>query len=269
MIASYTRGRIRLRLDDLKGAEAPKLPKETLKGVTNLSINTQTGSALLEYDPEVLSVETIAAFVETFDPAAAESLRNPHLLKPRSLFAAPIPTLAECPPPAIPVRSPDAPPVHEPKPAKPRLRGSAEATAEVLNLGLAFLGAILSGFFSSRRMHVQLGALSGLMMVGHVWKHRKRLRPLHQMTLADLLGLPKAGPFARLASHAPEEGDSLEDEGWPQGNQAAVAQIQTGASNPASQPGDGQGAVGSGKAQGADGSPERPESKGLEPAYPH
>lgn len=206
MITSYTRGRIRLRLDASSGVSIPELPKEGLKGVKSLSVNPRTGSALLEYDPDILSVQTIAAVVETLDPAAAESLLNPHLLKPRSLFGAPIPTLEECPAPSIPVPSPDAPPAPEAKRPMPRLRGSAEATAELINLGIAFLTTILSGFFSSRRLHVQLGALSGLMLLGHVWKHRKRLRPLRQMTWADILGLPKVGPFSGHGHHGgPEE----------------------------------------------------------------
>ncbi|MDR2456118.1 MAG: heavy-metal-associated domain-containing protein [Deltaproteobacteria bacterium] len=196
MITSYTRGRIRLRLEAVKGAPLPEMPKEGLKGVKSLAVNPKTGSALLEYDPEVLSVQTIASFVEAIDPGAAEALLNPHLLKPRTLFPSPVPSLAQCPPPITPVPSPDAPPQPGQK-AKPRLRGSAEATSELFNLGVAFLGTILSGFFSSRRLHVQLGVLSGLMMVGHAWKHRKRLRPLSQMTLSGLLGLPKMPSFGR------------------------------------------------------------------------
>jgi hypothetical protein len=199
MITSHTRGRIRLRLEAVKGAPAPEMPKEGLKGVKSLAINPKTGSCLLEYDPEVLSVQTIASFVEAIDPGAAEALLNPHLLKPRTLFASPVPSLSQCPPPVTPVPSPDAPPPPPGQKAKPRLRGSAEATSELFNLGLAFLTTILSGFFSSRRLHIQLGALSGLMMLGHAWKHRKRLRPLSQMTLSGLLGLPKMPSFGRPA----------------------------------------------------------------------
>jgi hypothetical protein len=211
MITSHTRGRIRLRLSDLKGAAPPTLPPGGLKGVKSLAVNPRTGGALLEYDPEILGAETIADFVEAFDPGAAEALRHPHLLKARTVLGAPIPALADCPPPAVPVRSPDAPPAAgPPAPKRPaRRRGSAEATSELLNLGSAVLGVVISGFFGSRRLHVQLGVLTGLMMIGHVWKYRKRLRPLHQMTIHDLLGLPDFSrpPWGRPAEEpaAPED----------------------------------------------------------------
>ncbi|MDR1656344.1 MAG: hypothetical protein LBT47_02150 [Deltaproteobacteria bacterium] len=203
MITSFTRGRIRLRLIHLRGAELPEIPKESLKGVTNLSINPQTGSALLEFDPEILDLETIASFLDSLDPQAAEVLRNPHLLKPRTIFGSPIPKLEDCPPPPKEAETVD--------PAPKRIRGSAKATTELINLGTAFIGTALSGFFSSRKFHVQCGAFLGLMFIGHVWKYRKRLRPLHQMTLAEILDLPQFPKFGSVPpSQEPAETESEE-----------------------------------------------------------
>jgi hypothetical protein len=176
-----------LRLSHLKGATPPDIPKESLKGVTNLTINPQTGGALLEFDPDVLSIATIADIVDNIDPQAAEVLRNPHLLKPRTIFASPIPTLEQCPAP------PPEPPATllASKGSSNRPRGSAKATSELINLGVGFLTTALTGFFSSRKFHVQCGAFMGLMLVGHVWKYRKRLRPIHQMSLAEIFGWPQ------------------------------------------------------------------------------
>jgi hypothetical protein len=245
MICSHTRGRIRLRLPALKGAPLPQLPKEGLKGVKSLSMNPKTGGALLEYDPDVLSAETIASFLEDLDPGAAEALRHPHLLEPRSLFGGPPPRLEDCPPPPSgEARSPDALPVPGAPGRKPRPRGSAEATSELINLGMAFLGTILSGFFSPRRLHVQLGALTALMMAGHAFKHRKRLRPLHQMTIVDLLGLPKS---LRLPWSKPVEIDEEERELC----EAAAAQEAPPAPSPPAEGGNGEAeAIGEAPSQG-------------------
>jgi hypothetical protein len=168
MVTSFTRGRIRLRLAELKGTPPPQVPTEGLKGLKNLTFNPMTGSVLIEYDPDVLDVETIASFLEPFDPQGAEALRNPEILKPKPFWS--------------------NWPKSSPKPQRPG-HGSAQATAEVINLGIGLLTCVASGFFASPKTHARLGLLFGAMLVQHVFKYRKRLRPLKEMSLKEILGL--------------------------------------------------------------------------------
>jgi hypothetical protein len=188
MVTSFIPGRIRLRLTELKGATPPELPAGGIKGVKNISINPMTGSALIEYDPDMLDVETIASFIELYDPQGAAALRNPELLRPKpfwsNLFA-----------PQQAGRRPK--------------KGSAQATSEMIGLSIGFLSCVLTGFFGSKRNHVRLGVLLGAMLVQHAFKHRKRLRPLSQMTLLEILGLDDL-PFLK-AQKAQAENDDSED----------------------------------------------------------
>jgi hypothetical protein len=179
MILSFVSGRIRARLTHLKGQTVPDIPVESLKGVNKFLINPLTGSVLLEYDPEAVTVETIASYLEPFDPQGAVTLRNPHLLRPRSLFG----------------RPPEVPPEYlsdsqrADLPAPRHKRGSAEATSEAVNLGIAFLSCAASAFWGTVRTHTVCGFGLGLLLSQHVWKHRRRLRPLSQMGLLEILGI--------------------------------------------------------------------------------
>ncbi|MDR0356298.1 MAG: heavy-metal-associated domain-containing protein [Deltaproteobacteria bacterium] len=195
MIVSFVNGRIRARLTGLKGRQAPTIPTESLKGVNNLTINPRTGSVLLEYDPDSVSVETIAAYLEPFDPEGAVALRNPHLLKPKSIFGAPV---------EIPEDLLDE--SFREQMAKPvRKRGSASATAEMINLGTAFLSCVISAFWGSKKTHAYLGLGLGLLLGQHVWKHRRRMRPLGQMSIWEMLGLDFSAFLRPPAPPAHEE----------------------------------------------------------------
>jgi hypothetical protein len=177
MVISFIKGRIRLRLAELKGSTAPKLPNLNVKGLKNVAINPLTGSVLIDYDPEVLQAETIASILEPFAPQDAHTLRNPELLKPKPILSA----------------------WSAPKNARPSRpgHGSAEATSEVINLGITFLTCLATGFFKYKKAHVQSGILFGALLAGHVFKYRKRLRPLKEMSFREILGLdfwPSLGP---------------------------------------------------------------------------
>ncbi|MDR1110154.1 MAG: hypothetical protein LBP92_05520 [Deltaproteobacteria bacterium] len=197
MIVSFVRGRIRARLTHLKGQDVPPVPAAgTLKGVKTLTINPLTGGVLLEYDPEAISVEEIASFLEPLDPEGAATLRNPWLLKPRGLFARAV----EVPPELLSGEAREAAMARRPRP-----RGSARATSETINLATAFLSCVASAFWGSVRTHTLCGAGLGVLIAQHIWRHRRRLRPLGQMGLLEILGieLPKLiGP--PLAMEEPE-----------------------------------------------------------------
>jgi hypothetical protein len=62
MIVSFCPGRVRLRFKELKDAAAAALARARIQesaGVTNVEINTCTGSILIEYDPLVLPPEKL------------------------------------------------------------------------------------------------------------------------------------------------------------------------------------------------------------------
>jgi hypothetical protein len=208
MIVSFTYGRIRARLTHLKGQDVPAVPANSLKGVKNITINPLTGSVLLEYDPEQITAESLAAFLEPLDPEGAATLRNPELLKPQSLFPkevlVPLELINEEDRPAILARRQAQPP-----------RGSAEATGEVINLTTGFLGVVFSAFWGSVRTHTLLGLGFGLMLGQHIWKHRRRLRPIQQMTWLEILGLelpPFLQPKPQLRKPAEPEENELESD---------------------------------------------------------
>ncbi|MDR2368880.1 MAG: heavy-metal-associated domain-containing protein [Deltaproteobacteria bacterium] len=197
MIVSLTHGRIRARLTHLRGQEAPDIPVGAIKGVKNVTINPMTGSVLLEYDPDLIGLGDIAEFLEPFDPEGAATLRNPGLLKPRSVFPRPV----EVP---IELVTDDERPQVLARRHRERPRGSAAATHETLNLTVGFLSVVFSAFWGSMRAHTILGASFGIMLGQHVWKHRRRLRPLHQMSWMEILGIEIPG-FLRPAPPEPPE----------------------------------------------------------------
>ena len=62
MVVSFTPGRIRLRLKELKKnavAENVKTRISEVPGITGVEINTVTGSILIEYNPAILPTETL------------------------------------------------------------------------------------------------------------------------------------------------------------------------------------------------------------------
>lgn len=64
MIVSYSLGRIRLRLKELKNPIAAVTVKKRLseiKGITGVEINVLTGSMLINFDPKILPPETLFA----------------------------------------------------------------------------------------------------------------------------------------------------------------------------------------------------------------
>jgi hypothetical protein len=183
MIASFVNGRIRARLTHLKGQPIPEIPSGAMKGVNSITINPNTGSVLLIYDPEAISVETIASYLEPFDPEGAATLRYPDLLKPQSLFGRPV----EVPKEYIDPSDWDS------LPAPPAKRGSSHATSEVVNLSLAFLSCVTSAFWGSKRSHTICGIGFGIMLIQHIWNHRRRLRPLSQMSILEIFGIEVPG----------------------------------------------------------------------------
>ena len=62
MIVSFVSGRIRLRFKELKDfatAEKAKARINESTGIRSVEINSLTGSILIEYDPKVLSTESL------------------------------------------------------------------------------------------------------------------------------------------------------------------------------------------------------------------
>ena len=60
MIASFCPGRVRLRFKELKNKAAAGQAVARIKeeaGITKVEVNTLTGSILIEYDTNILSVE--------------------------------------------------------------------------------------------------------------------------------------------------------------------------------------------------------------------
>jgi hypothetical protein len=182
MIVSFTYGRIRARLTHLQGQDAPDISIESIKGIKNITVNPMTGSVLLEYDPELIAIETIASFLEPIDPEGAATLRNPDLLKPRSIFPRPV---------SVPLELLDEssrPTIAQSRRAN-RPTGSSDATAELVNMTVGFLSVVFSAFWGTRKSHVLFGAGFGVMVIQHIWKYRKRLRPINQMSWVEILGL--------------------------------------------------------------------------------
>ncbi|MDR1051087.1 MAG: hypothetical protein LBP95_08420 [Deltaproteobacteria bacterium] len=218
MIVSFTNGRIRARLAHLKGQPAPEIPAGAMKGVRNITVNPVLGSVLLEYDPEAVSVETIASYLEAVDPEGAAALRNPELLKPRSLLGRPV----EIPDGLLTEEA------RRSRPAPPRKRGSPRATAELVNLSLAFLSCVTSAFWGSVRTHAICGAGFGVMLGQHVWTHRRRLRPLSQMSIWEILGLDIPGFLKPGPVECPKEGREEEEAGGQAAPAAAEAVAEGG-----------------------------------------
>ena len=68
MIVSFCPGRVRLRFNELKDEEAAALARTRISataGVTNVEINTRTGSILIEYDPLILPTATLIELGKT------------------------------------------------------------------------------------------------------------------------------------------------------------------------------------------------------------
>jgi len=63
VLVSFVPGRIRLRFKELKKhlalAEDVKVRVLAIAGITNVEMNSVTGSILIEYDPKVLSTERL------------------------------------------------------------------------------------------------------------------------------------------------------------------------------------------------------------------
>lgn len=62
MIVSYSPGRVRLRLKELKNplvAAAVKKRLDSVAGIVNVEVKFMTGSLLIEFDPSVLPPEEL------------------------------------------------------------------------------------------------------------------------------------------------------------------------------------------------------------------
>jgi hypothetical protein len=155
MLCSYIPGRLRLRLS-APPAGVPENPDVSdWPGVKKLTANPKTGSFLLEYDPEVLDLETIAEFIDIYDPEAAQELHN--IANGGSRYPKSKPT---------------------------------SATAELINMFTALLASVVTGFFGPKKYHVQAGLFfTGLALV-HSWRYRHRIKAFKKWTLHDFLGLP-------------------------------------------------------------------------------
>jgi hypothetical protein len=188
MIVSFIPGRIRVRITELKGRDLPELPRPQLPGLKSLTLNPLTGGALIEYDPQTLSTETIAGFLEPFDPEGAETLRHPEKLKP------------------------------QPGPWLKILLGAkgggdqrSRATQDVVNLGGAFAACLVSGFLGAKKLHLQSAGLLTALLIQHVLRFRKRLKPWSELTLKELLGLD--GLFPAPPAEFLEDSEELAPEG--------------------------------------------------------
>jgi hypothetical protein len=197
----------------------PDVPVGSIKGVKNVTINPHTGSVLLEYDPEIISLDTLADFLEPLDPEGAATLRNPALLKPTSLFAKPVQVPLE-------LLNPEDRSAVQERRHRQRPRGSAEATAETINLTVGFLSVVFSAFWGSIRTHTLLGAGFGLMLGQHIFKHRHRLRPIHQMSLLEILGIDLPA-FLRPKPVVIQEEEEEDDELYEQTTVVESADGQT------------------------------------------
>jgi hypothetical protein len=157
MLCSYIPGRIRLRLKKRPDNLPDNLDASSWPGVRKLTSNPATGSFLLEYDPEVLALETIIEVVEHIDPEAALALKT--ILAGGSRY-----------------------PSANPQPTS--------ATAELINMGTALIASAVTGFYGPKKYHVHCGLFfCGLTLV-HAWRYRRRIKPLSKWTIRDLLGLP-------------------------------------------------------------------------------
>lgn len=179
MLTSYIPGRLRFRLSDPPDISLEDLNVSSWPGVKKLTPNYRSGSVLLEYDPNVLSLETIAEVVEEFDPAAAEDLYR--LANGGSSY----PTFESHPRPA-------------------------QATKDFISLGISLISSVITGFWGPKKWHAHCGIFLAGVAVAHAWRYRHRIKPLTKWTLNDILGLPTPKP---IYVDAPiEADDDLEED---------------------------------------------------------
>jgi hypothetical protein len=141
MIASFIDGRIRIRDRALTNPQTLLgLARmiESRPGVRRVSTNTRTGSLLLEYEPDVLSRESLLAAMHVLDAICGG--KNGGTSAGRQNAA----------------------------------RGTLTRGAELRLLGLS-AGLCASGLLFSRRLHAGAGLAFLLLAVRHVFQYRDHL----------------------------------------------------------------------------------------------
>ncbi|MDR1395114.1 MAG: DUF4381 domain-containing protein [Deltaproteobacteria bacterium] len=172
MLCSFIPGRIRIRLLERPDGLPENIDTSAWPGVKKLTPNFQTGSFLLEYDPDVLDLDTITEVVEQFDPEAAQDL------KVIAAGGSRYPSL------------------------KPK-KGQAEN--DLINMGTTLLASVVTGFFGPKRYHVHFGLFFVGLAAAHAWRYRRRLKPFRKWTLRDILGLPEPPPVQEYPNPEEEE----------------------------------------------------------------
>ncbi|MDR2142577.1 MAG: hypothetical protein LBR11_12490 [Deltaproteobacteria bacterium] len=187
MLTSYIPGRLRLRLKEIP-EDLPDLDVSAWPGVKRLTPNLQTGSFLLEYDPDQLSLETIAEVVERFDPEAAEDLWR--IASGGQRYPTP------------------------PRPQRD------QGTKDFISLSVSLIASLVTGLYGPKKWHAQCALFLAGLAVSHAWRYRHRIKPVSQWNLNDILNLPTPEPVyvdlppeSDEAGQPPQEGDEPEDPG--------------------------------------------------------
>jgi hypothetical protein len=173
MIASSSKGRLRLRHPDFFD---PSLNLEAMRkvpGVAQVEHNPKTGSVLILYDPATVDLETAESVLAELDPEA----------------------LAEGPP------------------TDPQLLGTPpdKTLNETVGMLVCLLALTASGFFKAKKLHVMAGLFFLEMAAEHLWRLRRRARG--KFDLLSFLGLRKLRPGGkRPVGPHPEEALTLEME---------------------------------------------------------
>jgi hypothetical protein len=177
MLTSYIPGRLRVRLSEPpKDVSIENLDFKSWPGVKNLTANPLTGSFLLEYDPDKLSLHAIVEILKEFDEAAAEDLRR--IAEGGSRY--PVPEIH-----------------HHPN----------QATKDFISLSFSLISSLVTGFWGPKKWHAQAGLFLAGLSVAHAWRYRRRIKPLRKWTVNDILGLPEPKP---IPYQAPPELTPLE-----------------------------------------------------------
>ncbi|MDR2421885.1 MAG: hypothetical protein LBE01_00725 [Deltaproteobacteria bacterium] len=167
-------------------SKPPEIPPDGIDvsawpGVKKLTPNYHSGSFLLEYDPDKLSLETIADVVEQFDAQAAEDLKR--IANGGHRY-----------------RSAETHSHH---------RSQNQTTSDFISLGISLISSVVTAFWGPKRWHVQCGLFLAGLSVAHAWHYRHRVKPISKWTIHDILGLPAPRPIYVDPPEEPDEAAPL------------------------------------------------------------
>jgi hypothetical protein len=137
VIASFIDGRVRIRAEALTQTETMSLAKSLVgagQGILKVEGNPRTGSLLVQYDPAVITRETLLRAAALLEEQFGDARRGGQ----RKIAAGPF-----------------------------------TRKTELLLLSLSY-GGTLAGLLCGRRVHVLFGLMFSLLTGVHIWAHRRK-----------------------------------------------------------------------------------------------